>query len=59
MKIKHSKLSGYNFRGGTEDSEESKLLTICFKPKLQSPDVQRSAGDDCSLWKLQFSLMLL
>lgn len=35
------------------------LLTTRFKPKLQSRDVQRSAGDDCPLWKLLFSLMLL
>lgn len=58
-KVKHSKLSGYNFRDRTEDSEETMLLTTCFKPKLQSRDVQRSAGDDCPLWKLLFSLMLL
>lgn len=57
--IKHHKLSGYNFRDRTEDSEETTLLTLCFKPKLQSPDVQRSAGNDFPLWKLLFSLMLL
>lgn len=61
MPIASAKSNIVNFLGITLEMEQKILGKTyrCFKPKLQSPNAWRSAGDDCPLRKLLFSLMLL